>query len=52
MDITALKGKRRTRRSWLVRFLGLICAAGLVVFLAAASAAGFILWKASKDLPD
>ena len=52
MDITAPKGERKARRSWFVRFLGFICAAGLVVFLAAVSAAGFVLWKASKDLPD
>ena len=52
MDITAPKGERKARRSWFVRFLGFICAAGLVVFLAAASAAGFVLWKASKDLPN
>ena len=52
MDITAPKWTHRVRRSWFVRFLGFVCAAGLVVFLAVASVAGFVLWKASKDLPD
>src|SRR5215467_13212227 len=52
MDITAPKWAHKVRRNWFVRFLGFVCAAGLVGFLAAASAAGFILWKVSKDLPD
>src|SRR5215467_4344680 len=52
MDITTPKWAHRVRRSRFVRFLGFICGAGLVVFLAVASAAGFVLWKASKDLPD
>jgi len=52
MDITAPKRVQRARRSRFVRFLGFISALCLVVCLAVASAAGFILWKASKDLPD
>src|SRR4029079_4471979 len=52
MDITAPKRVQRARRSRFVRFLGFISALSLVVCLAVSSAASFILWKASKDLPD
>ena len=55
MDITASikppEGGRR-RRGFLLRFLGFAFAAGMVVFVAIAGAAGFVLWKVSKDLPD
>jgi penicillin-binding protein 1A len=53
MDITAPKptGQRR-RRGFFLRFLGFAFAAGMIVFVAAAGVAGFLLWKTSKDLPD
>src|SRR6476620_7313669 len=48
MDITAPiqppeQKRRRRRGGFLVRFFG---------FMAVAAAAAFVLWKASKDLPD
>src|SRR5215468_11052657 len=56
MDITAPiqppEQKRRRRRGFLLRFLGFMFAASMIVFVAAAGAAAFVLWKASKDLPD
>ena len=55
MEITAPNGpqKKVRRRSGIVRrLLGFTFAFGMVIFLVAASAAGFVLWKASKDLPD
>jgi penicillin-binding protein 1A len=36
----------------LLRFFGFIFAAGMIVFVAAAGAAAFVLWKVSQDLPD
>ena len=56
MDITAPiklpeEGRPR-RRSFVLRFLGFVFAAGMIVFVAIAGAAGFVLWKVSKDLPD
>src|SRR5262249_58350356 len=57
MDITApiqpAERKRRRRRGgFLLRVLGFMFAASMIVFVAAAAAAAFVLWKASKDLPD
>ena len=56
MDITAVKPpeqrRRRRRSGFFLRFLGFMFAAGMIVFVAIAGAAGFVLWKASKDLPD
>jgi len=55
MDITApiqTEKKPRRRRGFLLRFLGFMFAAAMIVFVAAAGAAAFVLWKASKDLPD
>ena len=43
--------KRRRRRSLLLSFLGFGFGALVVGFLAASAAAGFLLWKVSKDLP-
>ena len=36
----------------MLRFLGFMFAASMIVFVAVAAAAAFVLWKASKDLPD
>ncbi len=43
--------KRRRRRSLLLSFLGFGFAALVVGFLGLSAAAGFLLWKVSKDLP-
>ena len=45
------KKKKRRRKSLLLSFLGFTFALGVVVFLAGSAAVGFVLWKASKDLP-
>ncbi len=57
MDISASikppeEGRRRRRGGFFLRFLGFVFAAGMIVFVAIAGAAGFVLWKVSKDLPD
>ena len=44
--------KRRRRRSWLLSLLGFGFASAVVLFLAASGAVGFLVWKASRDLPD
>jgi penicillin-binding protein 1A len=57
MDITAPikppeQKRRRRRGGFFLRFLGFIFAASMIVFVAVAAAAAFVLWKVSKDLPD
>ena len=54
MDITApiQPPERKRRRGLLLRVLGFMFAASMIVFVAVAAAAAFVLWKASKDLPD
>ena len=56
MDITApisAPGKKpRKRRSLIIRFVGLVFAAVMIVFVVGLGGAGFFLWKVSKDLPD
>lgn len=57
MELTApvrpTEPKRRRRRGGLLlRFFGFIFAAGMIVFVAAAGAAAFVLWKVSQELPD
>ena len=44
--------KRRRRKSLLLSFLGFGFAAGVVLFIVGSAAAGYMLWKVSKDLPD
>ncbi|MDQ8699292.1 penicillin-binding protein 1A [Hyphomicrobium sp. LHD-15] len=46
--------RRRTRRrkSFLLSFLGWSFAAFVVLFLVGSAGAGYVLWQASKDLPD
>jgi penicillin-binding protein 1A len=44
--------RRRRRKSLLLSFLGFGFAAAVVVFLVGSAAAGFVLWKFSRDLPD
>jgi penicillin-binding protein 1A len=45
------KKRKRRRKSWLLSFLGWSFSAFVVLFLVASAAAGYLLWKASKDLP-
>jgi len=57
MDLTAPvrppEQKRRRRRGNLfLRFLGFMFGAGMIVFVAVAAAAAFVLWKVSQELPD
>ncbi|MEZ5856817.1 MAG: penicillin-binding protein 1A [Hyphomicrobiaceae bacterium] len=42
---------RRRRRSWLLSLLGFMFASSVLVFVGGATVAGYLLWKASKDLP-
>jgi penicillin-binding protein 1A len=44
--------KKKRRKSLVLRLLGFGFAAGMLLFLAGSSVAGYFLWKASKDLPD
>lgn len=46
------KRRKKRSRSLLLSLLGFGFAAGVVVFLGAAAVAGYLLWNASKDLPD
>jgi len=43
--------RRKRRKSLLLSFLGWGFALGVVLFIGASAAAGYLLWKASKDLP-
>jgi penicillin-binding protein 1A len=57
MDITAPvkppeQRRRRRRGGFFLRFLGFMFAAGMIVFIAVAGAAAFVLWKVSQELPD
>ncbi|MEE9590724.1 MAG: penicillin-binding protein 1A [Hyphomicrobiaceae bacterium] len=42
---------KKKRRSIVVRFLGFLFTAGVIAFLAASAAVGYVLWHISKDLP-
>jgi penicillin-binding protein 1A len=44
--------RTRKRKSLLLSFLGWSFAAGVVLFVVGSAAAGYVLWQASKDLPD
>jgi penicillin-binding protein 1A len=44
--------KRRKRRSWLLGLMGFGFASFVVLFVAASAVAGFLVWQASRDLPD
>jgi penicillin-binding protein 1A len=57
MDITAPvrppeNRRRRRRGGFFLRFLGFMFAAGMILFIAVAGAAAFVLWKVSNELPD
>ncbi|MFA5898697.1 MAG: penicillin-binding protein 1A [Hyphomicrobium sp.] len=44
--------RKKRRKSLLLSLLGFAFAAGVVVFICASAAAGYLLWKTSQDLPD
>ena len=44
--------RKKRRKSLLLSLLGWGFAAGVVVFICASAAAGYLLWKTSQDLPD
>ncbi len=44
--------KRPKKRSSLLSFLGFLFGSGVVVLLGGSAVAGYLLWKASRDLPD
>ncbi len=44
--------KRKKRKSTLLRVLGFLFATTVIVGLAGSGVGGFLLWKASRDLPD
>ena len=46
------KRRKRRRRSWLLSFLGFGFGSAVLLFLVASAGAGYMLWRASKDLPD
>jgi penicillin-binding protein 1A len=57
MDITAPvkppeQRRRRKRGGFFFRFLGFMFAATMILFIAVAGAAAFVLWKVSQELPD
>jgi len=57
MDITAPvkppeQRRRRRRGGFFLRFLGFMFAASMIVLIAVAGAAAFVLWKVSQELPD
>ena len=43
--------RKRKRKSALLSFLGFMFAFGVVAFIGVSSVVGYLLWKASKDLP-
>jgi penicillin-binding protein 1A len=47
-----LRRRPRKRKSLLLSFLGWSFAAFVVLFLVGSAGAGYVLWNASKDLPD
>lgn len=58
MDITAPikppedRKRRRWRGSLMLRFIGFLFAAGMILFVAASAVVAFVLWSVSKELPD
>ncbi len=57
MDITApvkppQQRRRRRRGGFFLRLVGFMFAAGMILVIAVAGAAAFVLWKVSQELPD
>ena len=48
----ASRPKRRRRRSFLLSFLGWSFGASVILFILASAAAGYLIYRASSDLPD
>ena len=48
----APRKRKKRRKSLLLNFLGFAFATFVLVFIAASAGAGFLLWQASRDLPD
>ncbi len=44
--------QKKRRKSLLLRFLGFAFTAGVILFLAGAAVAGYLLWQITQDLPD
>jgi penicillin-binding protein 1A len=44
--------KKRKRRSWVLSAIGFVFGSAVLVFLGGSAVAGFLFWKAAKDLPD
>ena len=44
--------RRKRHKSFTLRFLGFLFAAGGILFLAGSAAAAYVLWYVSRDLPD
>ena len=48
----APKKRKKRRKSLLLSFLGFMFGTFVLAFLAASAGAGFLIWQASRDLPD
>ncbi len=44
--------QQKRRKSLLLRFFGFAFTAGVIVFLAGAAVAGYVLWQVTQELPD
>jgi penicillin-binding protein 1A len=44
--------KAKRRRSFLLSFLGFVFGSSVLLFLGGSAVVGFLVWKASRDLPD
>jgi len=49
---TAPRRRKKRRRSLLLNFLGFVFGTFVLIFIAGSAGAGFLIWQASKDLPD
>ena len=45
------KPVKKRRRSWILSGLGFLFGSAVVLFLAGSAIAGYLLWRASQDLP-
>ncbi|MGD9867955.1 MAG: penicillin-binding protein 1A, partial [Hyphomicrobiales bacterium] len=56
MDITAPirppANEKRRRKHGFLRFLGFLFAVGMILFVVASAGVAYVLWHASRDLPD
>jgi penicillin-binding protein 1A len=49
---TAPRRRKKRRRSLLLNFLGFAFGTFVLIFVAGSAGAGFLIWQASRDLPD